>query len=326
MVESYLGHDSQIYGVEEHRLVGGTGDGMRLLQVRNGKGLEFTISADRCSDISRVSFQGANMGFFSPCGYVAPQYYDPVGKGFLKSFTAGFLTTCGRRAAGAACQDEGEDLPMHGTISHKPAQQLNWLVDGEKISISAKMYDAEIFGDKLALERTITCSLEENTIELEDCVRNIGDRESPLMLLYHFNMGYPLLSETAKLHIPSDSMRPRDREAEKGLSAWDEIIPPQPQYQEQCFYHTFEKEGRAGIFNPKISKGLVMSFDPRELDCFTQWKMMGTKDYVMGLEPGNCYPDGRDVVRREGKLKWIHPNEEKCFRICLQFLDHDPFL
>ena len=38
----YIGHESQMRGVEEHRLVGGKGDGMRLFQVRNGKGLEFT--------------------------------------------------------------------------------------------------------------------------------------------------------------------------------------------------------------------------------------------------------------------------------------------
>ena len=27
----YIGHDSQVYGIEEHRLVGGKGDGMASL-------------------------------------------------------------------------------------------------------------------------------------------------------------------------------------------------------------------------------------------------------------------------------------------------------
>jgi len=72
----YLGHESQISGVEEHRLIGGKGDGMRLFQVRNGLGLECTISLDRCADISRLSFMGRNIGFFSPCGYVGSAYYD----------------------------------------------------------------------------------------------------------------------------------------------------------------------------------------------------------------------------------------------------------
>ena len=39
---AYYGHESQLFGVEEYRLTGGKGDGMRLLQVRNGKGLDFT--------------------------------------------------------------------------------------------------------------------------------------------------------------------------------------------------------------------------------------------------------------------------------------------
>ena len=102
MKNPYIGHESQLYGVEEHRLVGGRGDGMRLFQVKNGKGLEFTVSADRCADISRLSVEGVNMGYFSPCGYVAPAYYDGVGDGFLKSFTAGFLTTCGLNGVGGA--------------------------------------------------------------------------------------------------------------------------------------------------------------------------------------------------------------------------------
>ena len=34
---SYIGHPSQLCGVEEHRLVGGRGDGLRLLQVKTEK-------------------------------------------------------------------------------------------------------------------------------------------------------------------------------------------------------------------------------------------------------------------------------------------------
>lgn len=98
----YLGHPSQLYGAEEHRLVGGKGDGMRLFEIRNGRGLELTVSADRCADIARLTFKGDNMGYFAPSGYVSPAYYDREGDGFLKSFTAGFLghlrlTTVGRR-------------------------------------------------------------------------------------------------------------------------------------------------------------------------------------------------------------------------------------
>ena len=64
----YIGHEHQISGVEEHRLVGGKGDGMRLFEITNGKGLEMTVSPDRNGDISRLRFQGINMRYLSPCG------------------------------------------------------------------------------------------------------------------------------------------------------------------------------------------------------------------------------------------------------------------
>ncbi len=62
-MNGYVGHPSQLYGVEEHRLCGGKGDGIRLLEVNNGNGIMFTISADRCGDISRLYFEGKNLGF-----------------------------------------------------------------------------------------------------------------------------------------------------------------------------------------------------------------------------------------------------------------------
>lgn len=41
MQNKYIGHPSQICGVCETRMIGGKADGMRILEVRNGKGLEF---------------------------------------------------------------------------------------------------------------------------------------------------------------------------------------------------------------------------------------------------------------------------------------------
>lgn len=43
--------------------------------------------------------------------------------------------------------------------------------------------------------------------------------------------------------------------------------------------------------------------------------MMGVRDYVLGLECGNCYPDGRDVMRRTGMLKFLKPGEKKRYRV-----------
>lgn len=308
-MNNYIGHPTQIAGVEEHRLVGGRGDGMRLLEIRNGLGLHLTVSADRAADISRLEFLGRNMGYFSPCGYVAPTYYDRLGAGFLKSFTAGFLTTCGLQAVGAPCTDNGEELPMHGTLSNTPAEQLAWRQEGDELVVEAAVPAAVLFGAKLTLYRQLHISLVKNSFEVRDAIVNGGDTREPVEVLYHMNMGYPLLDEDSVLEIPSEKVEPRNAHAAEGLADWMHPEKPTPGYEERCFYHTFGREGRASIWQPKLNTRLTLRFDPRVLNCFTEWKMMGCRDYVLGLEPGNCLPDGRDVMRQKGLLQFLEAGQ-----------------
>lgn len=319
----YIGQEGQIYGVEEHRLVGGKGDGMRLFQVRNGKGLEFTVSADRCADLSRLSFRGVNLGYFSPNGYVAPAYYEREGTGFLKSFTAGFLTTCGLTAVGSPCVDEGESLPLHGTIGNTPAEHIWWEETEDALVIHAKVPAEGIFDRKLLLCRTITCSLAENKLTIHDEIVNRGDTVSPVMVLYHMNMGYPLLTERAQLYIPSCKVTPRNEHAAEGIDQWAELLVPQKGFEEQCYFHSFDGEGLAAIFNPDLKQGLAIRFDAEKLNYFTQWKMMGWRDYVLGLEPGNCHPDGRDRMRAEGALKELQPGERICYEVTVSMIESE---
>lgn len=318
----YIGHDSQVYGIEEHRLVGGKGDGMRLLEVNNGKGLELTVSLDRAADISRLRFRGINMSYFSPCGYVAPAYYDCVGGNWLKSFTAGFLTTCGLRAVGSPCVDEGEELPLHGTIANQPAESAYWLEENGELVVRATVKDEGIFAPKLRLMREIRVSLEKNDVTICDTIENTGDTKQPLEILYHMNMGYPLLDEDSVVEIPSIGVTPRDDHAAEDIENWMHMIKPEAGYVERCYYHKFEKEGKASIYQPKLGQGLEITFDAEELDGFVEWKMMGVRDYVLGLECGNCYPDGRDVMRRMGMLKFLEPDEKKTYQVKVKmFMD-----
>lgn len=316
----YIGHETQLAGVEEHRLVGGKGDGMRLYEVTNGCGLQLTASPDRNGDITRLRFKGINMSYFSPCGYVAPAYYESTGSNWLKSFTAGFLTTCGLQAVGTPCTDDGEELPLHGSIANQPCAHSWWTRDEENLVLHFVTQDEVIFGRKLRLEREIKVSLHENRFEIHDTVENTGDRTEPLEILYHMNMGYPLLDEDSIVEVPSVKVTPRDDHAAEDLENWAKMEKPTAGYQERCYYHEFAgEEGKASIRQPKLGVGLEISFPTEELDSFVEWKMMGVRDYVLGLECGNCYPDGRDVMRKTGRLKFLEPGEKKEFtvRVCV---------
>lgn len=323
MKKNYIGHLSQICGVEEHRLIGGKGDGMRLFQVRNGSGLEFTVSADRCADISRVTFQGYNMNYIAPCGYVASQYYDNDDFGFLKSFNCGFLTTCGLSTVGSPSNDEGVSFPLHGNISHVPAEHIYYEQNENNINVHALINDSSIFNKMFEIKREISCSTENNKLIITDKVKNTGLKKEPFMILYHMNMGYPLLDESVELYIPSSEVIPRDDRAKEGIKEWSNIITPQYDFTEQCYYHTFDNnKGTAMIFNKNINKGLSIHFDADKLDTLTQWKMMGNREYVLGLEPSNSRLEGRKTLRENGKLKYIEPNEEQMFKIEIEFFDN----
>ncbi len=320
-LNQYIGHESQLYGVEEVRLVGGRGNGMRLLNIKNGKGLELTVSADRCADISRISLGGVNLGYFAPCGYVAPTYYDPVGTGFLKSFTAGFLTTCGLSAVGSPCTDEGEELPLHGTISHSPAEILNYWTDDKYIHVLARMRDARLFSHQLILDREYLISLDSNELKMTDTVTNIGAKEAPLQMLYHCNIGYPLLCEDTEVMIPAVEVTPRNDHAAMDMDNCLKMEKPQADYEERCYYHKMRGETKIRVFNKRLSKGLEMCYNADILGCFTEWKMMGVHDYVLGIEPGNTYPDGRDIIRAKGMLETIAPQKKKTHSITFRFTE-----
>ena len=319
-MKEYIGNPLQIRGAESYTLNNGKGNGMHFLYIRNGLGLEMWISLDRAGDVSRVSFKGDNMGYFSPCGYVAPAFYDGVGAGFLKSFTAGFFTTCGLTAVGSPCTDDGEQLPLHGTISHIPAELCAMEETEKELIIKLKIRDTTIFGRKLVMNRVYNISYTENSFTVSDTVTNEADTESPYMILYHCNMGYPLLCENSLVKIPNNGVLPRNEHAKELINTALQMEKPQSGYEECCYYYDVKENGniaKVGIFNGDINKGLVMEYDKKALPCFTEWKMMGKTDYVLGLEPGNCTPDGRNVLRENKTLKFLKP--EQSATTCVKF-------
>ena len=120
----YIGNLSQLFHVENYRMEGGKKDGVRVTNVQNENGLNYTVVADRCMDIANLSFKGINISYINPSGIVAPEYYDRTGVNWLKSFTAGFVTTCGLDNVGNPCED-GEELGLHGRIGNTPADEYN---------------------------------------------------------------------------------------------------------------------------------------------------------------------------------------------------------
>lgn len=325
----YIGDFSQIFGTKDYILNDGKSKGVRAIDVKNGSGMEFTVLPDRCMDIASLSYRGNNLSYMSKTGIVSPQYFNETGTNFLRSFYAGFLTTCGLMNAGSPCTDKGESFGLHGRISNTPGENISstteWVNFEPTIKIKGKMREARLFGENIVLEREITCKCGENKIIIEDTVENYGFREEPLMLLYHINLGYPLLDENAAFIAPTKGAIPRDEEAEKGTETYNIIQKPTPGYNEQVFYHDLNTD-RIGntlalLANEDLKLGIVIRFNKKQLFNLSQWKQMGEGEYVLGIEPANCYVGGRADSRRNGTLEFLKPGEVRSFKLVAEILD-----
>lgn len=325
----YLGDLSQVFGIREYTLSGGKSKGVKAFDFRNGAGLEFTLLADRCLDISGLTYKGVNCSYMSKAGIVAPEYYNEDGAEFLRSYYAGFLTTCGLRNVGNACQDEGESFGVHGRISNTPAEEVcarvDWSDDVPVLTITGFMREARLFGENLVLRRKITCRYGENKIAIQNSIENNGFRKEPVMLLFHFNLGYPLLDENAILVTPTQKLVPRDAEAQKGVATSDRFHAPTPGYAEQVFYHDLKAKSdgntSAALVNKKLGLAVAIHFNKNQLFNFTQWKQMGEGEYVLGMEPCNCKVGGRADARKNNELEYLEPGEIKKFDVEIEIVD-----
>jgi hypothetical protein len=326
--KKYVAHMDQLFKIHRGQMVDGKASGVQLIDVSNRSGMKFEVNASRGMDIPYLDYRGENVGFISPCGIVHPSYFDDKGLGFLKSFTAGFLTTCGLNLCGAPCTYEGKEYGLHGNLSNIPAENLSYKIiesDIPYLEIEGDMHDAVIFAERLSLHRVIRCNYKERKITVHDKVTNEGSRRVRHMILYHCNIGYPLLSPATEVYIPSMGIKARNEHASKGLDNWMCIEEPNPLYEEMCYYHTLKRDennhSKVGVFNPDLDFGVSIEFDASTLDHFVQWKMMGSNDYVLGLEPANATIDGIDDAVLNGSMKYLEPDEAVEYNLIFSILD-----
>jgi hypothetical protein len=325
----FVGHESQLVGTMEYRLIGGKADGVRALDLSNGSGLECTVLVDRGLDLTRLKFRGRNLSYLTKASIVASQYYDEPGLGFLWSFGAGLLTTCGLTNVGAPSVDQGEALGIHGRISNTPAETvthgINWETDPPAVEACGRVREARFMGQNMVLHRRISLPLDDNRIIIHDRVENEGFESSPLMILYHITFGYPLLDEGSLLISPSTEVRARDPRYAEEVARCGVMQGPNRGFQEQFFYHEIPRDraGKSymGLLNPRMRIASIVHFDPKQLPCLIEWKQLGEGDYVFGIEPSNCPIEGRAKVREDGELQFIEPGEIRPFDLEIEILD-----
>ncbi|MFN3650436.1 MAG: aldose 1-epimerase family protein [Armatimonadota bacterium] len=330
-LEQRTGDLLQVAGVRQVELADGKERGVRAAEVRTGSGLAFTVLLDRGLDISHCEWAGRPMNWRSLTEDAHPSRFEPEGLGWLRSFYGGLLMTCGLNWAGAPCHDPQagparlgpRDLGLHGYISHTPAKNVwadaEWEGDDYRIWVRGKCQEGLVFGENLILHREISTTLGSNCLRVRDRVENAGYDRAEHMLLYHINIGFPAVDEGSELLAPSRRITPRDAAAEEGRERACELDPPIPGYHEKAYFHELgaAPDGSTGtaIVNRALGFGVYVRFNRNELPQYTQWKMMGQRNYVVGMEPANCLPLGRVAEREAGRLQYLEPREAREYHL-----------
>ncbi len=317
----------QFCGIEKVRYTEGKAKDVDAFFFRTGSGFNFSILADRCMDIYHAEYNGSPLAYYTTAGICSPLYYDNSGWNWVKTFGGGLLQTCGLMNVGPACEHEGENLGAHGAISAAPAENIQireeWQNNNFVLSAKGIMREQRMNKYNLKLEREIKVIAGERKLYIDDTITNESFKKSPLMIMYHINIGYPVLSEKSKLFTSLKSLLPRDPDAFDGKEKYMSFEKPQKEYFEKCYFHIMNKsrsgKAMAGIFNPSYSGGIGINIEWNidNLPRMTQWKMLGKGLYVSGLEPSNCW--GNSVVNevKTPEYKPLLPWEERKFSLAI---------
>jgi hypothetical protein len=303
--------------------------GMRGIDGWTGSGLRFTLWPDRALDLGPAWYADKPIAWIHP-GLGHPAYYEPEGTGWLRTFGGGLLTTCGLTHFGAPDEFEGRSHGLHGRIANQPVEALRlwqeWRGEDYVLIAEAEVRQSVLFGENLLLRRRIETCLGSQTIHLKDQVINQSSRPSPVAVLYHCNLGFPLVSPESVLQLSDIDFKPRDKAAQAGAAAFDNFELPQAGYEEQVFFHWPEKDqegyARAFLFNPALNYGLELRWLAETMPVLTQWKMMGQNEYVCGLEPATHAMGPREMLAQKGLPHILPPGASIDFEIQLSVIDN----
>jgi len=303
--------------------------GVHAFDIETGSGLNFTVLASRGMDIGKAQYKGYPLAWHSQTDAIHPAFHEPEGLGWLRGFHGGLLNTCGLSTMGAPSEDVGKSLGLHGRASYLPASNLQWGGDWDRdeyrIYLRGTLKEAAVFQEHLLLTRTITTSLGAKAFTLHDRVHNAGFKRTEQMLLYHINLGFPIVEDGSEFVAPFAETTPRDAEAEMEKETFHLLHAPRPDYQEKVYFHRLLhlQDGTtfAGILNNKRALGVYIRLNVRQFPYLTQWKMLGQGTYTVGIEPGNALVLGRAREREEGRLQFLEPDETREYEIEIGVLE-----
>ena len=297
-MDGRISNFQQVASIRRYTLTGGREKGVDVLDCDNGK-IRFLLNVSKACDIMQLYHEGQNISFISKNGFTKRE--TP----FLRRFEGGMLYTCGLDSVGGR-----DGFELHGTLHNIPAEIIRAECNENGITVEAIIRDTALFGKNLVLKRKIFTAIGGDSVTLEDTLVNEGYKTEEYCLLYHINVGYPMLDDGAKVIADVESYTPRTawaKQNEATIYAMNDAVPNQ---EEACYFLKLSKPEIA-LVNEKIGKKFTVSYSGDTLPCFVEWKSMASGDYALGLEPCTTELDERFTYLTVGS------GEEVSFCLCI---------
>ena len=279
-MDGRISNFQQVASIRRYTLSEGREKGLDVLDCDNGK-IRFLLNVSKACDIMQLYHEGQNMSFVSKNGFTKRE--TP----FLRRFEGGMLYTCGLDSVGGR-----DGFELHGTLHNIPAEIIRAECNENGITVEAIIRDTALFGKNLVLKRKIFTAIGGDSVTLEDTLVNEGYKTEEYCLLYHINVGYPMLDDGAKLVAELESYTPRTvwaKQNEANMYAMSDAVPNQ---EETCYFLKLSKP-EISLVNEKIGKKFTVSYSGDTLPHFVEWKSMASGDYALGLEPCTTELDDR---------------------------------
>jgi hypothetical protein len=280
--------------------------------------------------IWRITTAATVFGWKSPVdGPVHPALVpisDGDGLGWLEGFDE-LVVRCGLESNGAPdrADDGSMRYPLHGRIANLPATNLSVQVDSAsgKVELIGEVIESKLFFKRLRLRSRAIFAAGSASVEIVDEVTNELSTPATAQLLYHINLGSPVLSAGARVVAPIQTLAPKDDHAAEEIDRWEQIDPPQTGYAERVYFSQLlaDSDGRSAVMlqGANGQRGFGVTIDTRSLPYFVFWKNTAAESdgYVVGLEPATNLPNPRSLEAKHDRVIKLAGGQTATFRIGL---------
>ncbi len=307
----------------------GAARGVEAILLDTGA-VRLLVLPTRGMGIWRMEADGHAFGWQSPvAGPIHPNLvptFDPSGLGWLEGFDE-LLVRCGLESNGAPQHDPRGQLqyPLHGRIANLPAIDLSAEFEPStgRLVLEGTVLESRLFFKRFQLRSRLTVHVNSAVVEIEDTIINAAAQPATAQMLYHINLGVPLLSDGARIRVAGQQVRGKDERSNDEIDRWDQIGPPETGYAERVYFidPRADPSGNAACLLQAVDRavGFGVTFDTQTLPHCVVWKNTAAMEdgYVVGIEPATNLPNTRDEEAAAGRIVSLDPGGEITFRLAL---------